>query len=46
VEGKPLWDVEIYFSEKYAKLQNVYVIKNLLIKEQKEIEETIPNENE
>ena len=46
VEGKPLWDVEIYFSEKYGKHQYVYVIKNLLIKEQKKIEATIPNENE
>ena len=38
VEGKPLWDVEIYYSEDYRKIQNVYVIKNLMLKEQKELE--------
>jgi rod shape-determining protein MreC len=43
VEGKPLWDVEIYYSEDYRKLQNVYVIKNLMLKEQKELEMKIPS---
>jgi rod shape-determining protein MreC len=44
VEGKPLWDVEIYYSEDYRKLQNVYVIKNLMLQEQKELEKKIPSE--
>lgn len=46
VEGKPLWDVEIYYSEDYRKLQNVYVIKNLMLKEQKELEKNIPSDEE
>ena len=46
VEGKPLWDVEICYSEDYRKLQNVYVIKNLMLKEQKELEMKIPSNEE
>ena len=44
VEGKPLWDVEIYYSEDYRKLQNVYVIKNLMLNEQKQLEKKIPSD--
>lgn len=46
VEGKPLWDVEIYYSEDYRKIQNVYVIKNLMLHEQKELEKKIPSDEE
>jgi rod shape-determining protein MreC len=46
VEGKPIWDVEIYYSEDYRKLQNVYVVKNLLFKEQKQLEKTTTDEEE
>ena len=46
VEGKPLWDVEIYYSEDYRKLQNVYVIKNLMLNEQKELEMKIPSDED
>jgi rod shape-determining protein MreC len=46
VEGKPLWDVEIYYSEDYRKIQNVYVIKNLLLEEQKALEKKIPSDEE
>jgi rod shape-determining protein MreC len=46
VEGKPLWDVEIYYSEDYRKLQNVYVIKNLMLNEQKQLEKKIPSDEE
>lgn len=46
VEGKPLWDVSIYYSENYRKIQNVYVVKNLLLKEQIKIESLIPDEIE
>jgi rod shape-determining protein MreC len=42
VEGKPLWDITILYSEDYRKLQRVYVIKHLLKKEQQEIEAKIP----
>lgn len=38
VEGKPLWDVTILFSENYRTVQRVYVVKNLLLEEQKDVE--------
>jgi rod shape-determining protein MreC len=44
VEGKPVWDVVIKFSEDYRSLQHVYVVKNLLMGEQKKLEEAIPKE--
>lgn len=43
VEGKPLWDITILFSEDYRSLQRVYVVKNLLLEEQKELESQTPN---
>jgi len=44
IEGKPLWDVTIRFSEDYRSIQNVYVIKNLLKEEQDKLENTIPED--
>ncbi len=44
IEGKPLWDITFRFSEDYRKIQNVYVIKNLLKEEQDKLEETIPED--
>jgi len=38
VEGKPLWDVTILFSENYRSVQRVYVIKNLMKDEQHKLE--------
>ena len=32
-EGKPVWRIQIELSEKYASLENVYVLKNLFIEE-------------
>jgi rod shape-determining protein MreC len=46
VEGKPLWDVVIRFSEDYRALQRVYVIKNLMQEEQQILESAIPAEKE
>lgn len=46
VEGKPLWDVVVRFSENYASLQRVYVIKNLMQEEQEELESNIPPDDE
>ncbi len=46
VEGKPLWDVRIDFSEDYRKLQNIYVVKNRLQKELEKIEFAIPSDEE
>lgn len=42
VEGKPLWDISVLFSEDYRKIQRVYVVKNLLKTEQKKLESLIP----
>ena len=38
IEGKPEWEISFNFSENYSHLQNVYVIKDLLDKEQKQLE--------
>jgi rod shape-determining protein MreC len=46
VEGKPLWDVVIRFSEDYRALQRVYVIKNLMQEEQHLLESAIPEDKE
>lgn len=46
VEGEPLWDIKILFAEDYRSLQRVYVIKNLLLKEQKSLEAQIPKDKE
>jgi len=43
VEGKPLWEVTILFSENYRRVQRVYVIKNLLLDAQKEVEKPYEN---
>ncbi len=45
IEGKPLWDISIKFSENYSSIQRVYVIKNLLKKEQENLESYIPTNN-
>jgi rod shape-determining protein MreC len=42
VEGMPLWDVTILFSENYRTVQRVYVVKNLLKEEQDDAESHIP----
>ena len=42
VEGTPLWDVTILFSENYRTVQRVYVVKNLLKEEQDNAESHIP----
>jgi rod shape-determining protein MreC len=44
IEGEPLWNVTFLYSENYRSIQNVYVVKNLLRKEQKELEKLIPEE--
>ena len=46
VEGKPLWDVVVRFSEDYRTLQRVYVIKHLMQDELKKLEATIPENPE
>ena len=44
VEGKPLWDITVKYSENYTSLQRVYIIKNLLREEQQGLEALIPED--
>lgn len=44
VEGKPLWDITVLFTEDFRTLQRVYIVKNLLLEEQQELESQIPQE--
>lgn len=44
IEGKPLWDVTVLFSENYRTVQRVFVVKNLLLEEQRELEKPYQNE--
>jgi rod shape-determining protein MreC len=44
VEGRPIWNVVVKFSQDYRTIQNVYVVKNLLQEEQKKLESKIPIE--
>jgi rod shape-determining protein MreC len=46
IEGEPLWNVVLRYAEDYRTLQRVYVVKNLLIEEQKELEGLIPPDKE
>lgn len=46
VEGKPLWDITLLFSEDYRKLQRVYIIKDLMKTEQEKLERLIPKDKE
>ena len=46
IEGEPLWDVVVKFSENFRTIQRVYVVKNLMIEEQKGIENEIPDDDE
>lgn len=46
VEGEAFWDVTILFSEDYRKLQRIYVVKNLLLEEQKLLEAEIPSDED
>lgn len=42
IEGEPIWDVVIKFSENFRTLQRVYIVKNLMIEEQRALENQIP----
>ncbi len=37
IEGEASWHIDITFSQKYAALENVYVVKNLFLDEFKQI---------
>ncbi|NBR13661.1 MAG: rod shape-determining protein MreC [Flavobacteriales bacterium] len=46
IEGEPVWDVVIKFSENFRTLQRVYIVKNLMIEEQHALENQIPPDPE
>lgn len=46
IEGEPIWDVVIKFSENFRTLQRVYIVKNLMIEEQRALENQIPPDPE
>ena len=46
VEGESLWDLTMIFAEDFRKVQNVYIIKNLLLDEQRDIEKKTDNEDQ
>lgn len=44
VEGQPIWDVTVLFSENFRTVQYIYVVKNILQSEQEKLEATIPDD--
>jgi rod shape-determining protein MreC len=44
IEGRAQWDIQILLSTNFKKIQNVYVIKNLLKNEQSQLESAIQNQ--
>jgi rod shape-determining protein MreC len=46
IEGKPLWDVTVRFSEDFRSIQHVYVVKNLFQEQIREIEAQVPEQAE
>ncbi len=41
IEGKPLWNISFIFGEDFRKVQNVYVVKNVLKEEQENLENKV-----
>ncbi|MDR0801918.1 rod shape-determining protein MreC [Fluviicola sp.] len=46
IEGKPLWDLQVRIAEDFRTIQNVYVIKNVMLDELQDLEEKIPVDKE
>ncbi len=46
IEGKPLWDLQIMLAEDFRAVQHVYVVKNILLQEIIEMENSIPVDKE
>lgn len=44
IEGQPLWDVTVKYAENFRSVQYVYVIHNILQKEQHELELDVPKQ--
>lgn len=46
IEGKPLWDLQVRIAEDFRTIQHVYVIKNVMLDELRELEGKIPPDKE
>lgn len=46
IEGKPLWDITVRFSEDFRSIQHVYVVKNLMQEEFDTLQQQIPEDSE
>ncbi|MES2556982.1 MAG: rod shape-determining protein MreC [Bacteroidota bacterium] len=46
IEGKPLWDITVRFSEDFRSIQHVYVVKNLMQEELDSLQQQIPEDSE
>jgi rod shape-determining protein MreC len=46
IEGKPLWDITVRFSEDFRSIQHVYVVKNLMQEEFDTLQKQIPEDSE
>ncbi|MNU65210.1 Cell shape-determining protein MreC precursor [compost metagenome] len=46
IEGKPLWDLQVRIAEDFRTIQHVYVIKNVMLDELRELEKKIPVDKE
>lgn len=46
LEGKPLWDIQLFIAEDFRTIQQVYVVKNLHLEELQDIENAIPVDKE
>lgn len=46
IEGKPLWDLQVYISEDFRTIQHVYVVENKFLNQQKKVESKIEIDKE
>jgi rod shape-determining protein MreC len=42
MEGKPLWEIQLFTAEDFRTIQQVYVVKNLHLEELEQLEKAIP----
>ena len=46
IEGEPLWDIKLKLSEDMRKIQHVYVVRNLMLRELEDLQSKIPVEKD
>lgn len=42
LEGKPLWEIQLFTAEDFRTIQQVYIVKNLHLEELEKLEQSIP----